>query len=305
MLQQGEMFDKIYLEITNVCNLACPFCPPRRRPAGFLSAEDFGLYLRALEGFGRQLYFHVKGEPLLHPELGGFVAAAGARGFAVNLTSNGTLLAERAGILLGAKNLRKLSVSLHSAPGSPGLEAYWRGLSSFLDQHRERPAFPLSLRLWSRSSGLLPPETEGLWELLRGRYPSLGAWDSAAELPASIELDRRVFLNSAERFVWPDPALPQEGAEGFCRGLGNQIAVLVDGTVLPCCLDGEGLLALGNLRERPLAEILASPRARAIREGFARRLLVEPLCRTCGYRRSVASWAGPGSGASAGRGSRR
>jgi radical SAM protein with 4Fe4S-binding SPASM domain len=98
-------------------------------------------------------------------------------------------------------------------------------------------------------------------------------------------MDNRVYLNQAERFQWPDLELPQDGKRGFCRGLGNQVGVLADGTVVPCCMDGEGSVALGNLATSSLEEILDSPRARAIRSGFARRELVEPLCRTCGYRK--------------------
>lgn len=294
------MLAKIYLEITNVCNLACPFCPPTRREPRFMSRKDFELYLGALAGVGDHLYFHVKGEPLLHPELGTFLELASQKGFSVTLTTNGTLLAEKADILLGAKNLRKLSVSLHSHAGAVGVEAYWRGIEAFLDLHRAAPsrsrergrAFPVSLRLWNRRAGELPPETERLWELLRERYPEAGAWKEATVDRESMRLDEMVFLNQAERFDWPDPELPGVETRGFCRGLRNQVGVLVDGSVVPCCLDGEGSMTLGNLRDHPLGEILASPRARAIYEGFSRRELVEPLCRGCGYRRRFSGRSG-------------
>jgi radical SAM protein with 4Fe4S-binding SPASM domain len=280
------MFGKIFLEISNLCNLACSFCPPTLRRAASLSRVDFELFLDRLEGFGNHLYFHVKGEPLLHPSLGEFLDAAGERGFAVTLTSNGTLLAEKASILLGAKNLRKLSVSLHSHSGSSDTEEYWRGVEAFLDRHRAMPAFPVSLRLWNRDSGQLPPEAALLWELIRERYPTaLGAWESQGTQAPGIPLDDRVYLNQAERFDWPELSLPRAETRGFCHGLRNQIGILAEGTVVPCCLDGEGVMALGNIRELPLREILDSPRARAIREGFSRGELVEPLCRSCGYRR--------------------
>lgn len=283
------MLDKIYLEITNVCNLACSFCPPTRRKAEFLSKEDFELFLTKLEGAGKLLYFHLKGEPLLHPLLGDFLRVAGERGFSVSITTNGTLLAENAALLLGATNLRKLSISLHSHAGSPDAEAYWRGVAAFLDEHRVRPAFPVSLRLWNRSSGLLPPETERLWALLRERYSQAGTWESASGEQDSRKLDRLVYLNQAERYEWPSLSLPQNETRGFCRGLRNQIGILSDGTVVPCCLDGEGVMNLGNLRELSLEAILDSPRARAIYEGFSMRRLVEPLCRSCGYRRKFSS----------------
>jgi MoaA/NifB/PqqE/SkfB family radical SAM enzyme len=282
-------FPKIYLEITNVCNLSCSFCPPTRRAAQFMSIDDFESQLGKLAGHGKHLYFHVKGEPLLHPALGDFLAIAGRRGFAVSLTTNGTLVEERAQALLEAGNVRKLSISLHSHSGARDVEAYWRGVEAFLDLHRATRPFPVSLRLWNRGLGGLPPETQRLWELIRARYPGAEAWESAVRGPESMRLDELVYLNEADRFDWPAPALDSGGAEGdrrgFCRGLRNQVAVLVDGSVVPCCLDGDGLMRLGSLKDSSLEEILSSPRARAIYEGFSRRELVEPLCRGCGYRK--------------------
>jgi MoaA/NifB/PqqE/SkfB family radical SAM enzyme len=299
MAKSSGVLPKIYLEITNVCNLRCPFCPPTKRKGEFMSHKDFELYLGKLEGRCDQLYLHVKGEPLLHPELGGFLQLAGRRGFAVSLTTNGTLLADKADILLGSPSLCKLSVSLHSHSGADDVVAYWRGVTSFLDRHRTTRPFPVSLRLWNRSSGNLPPETERLWELIRERYPEAETWGSAARSRDSLRLDEKVFLNQAELFAWPETKPEAEhgieaplsseaaGADsgGFCRGLRNQVAILVDGSVVPCCLDGEGVMRLGYLRDSSLEEILASPRARAIYEGFSRREAVESLCRCCGYRK--------------------
>jgi MoaA/NifB/PqqE/SkfB family radical SAM enzyme len=310
MATSSGVLPKIYLEITNVCNLRCPFCPPTKRKGEFMSRQDFELYLGKLEGRCDRLYFHVKGEPLLHPELGDFLSLAGKRGFSVSLTTNGTLLADKAELLLDSPALCRLSVSLHShvvkdgagegRAGGEELEEYWRGVASFLDRHRATRPFPVSLRLWNRSSGNLPPETERLWELMRERYPEAEAWGAASSARDSLRLDDKVFLNQAELFAWPEAKPEAEhgteapraegeaaGADsgGFCRGLRNQVAVLVDGSVVPCCLDGEGVMRLGYLRNSSLEEILASPRARAIYEGFSRREAVEPLCRGCGYRK--------------------
>jgi MoaA/NifB/PqqE/SkfB family radical SAM enzyme len=279
------MFDKIYLEITNVCNLACPFCPPTSRAAEFMPRERFLRILDGLEGQGRLLHFHLKGEPLLHPLLGDFLALAADRGFRVSLTTNGTLLEAASAVLLGAAAINKLSVSLHSHSGAGDVEGYWRGVSAFLDRHREKPAFPVSLRLWNRDPGGLPPETARLWKLVLKRYPLAGSWEDVAKRGTSLRLDEKVYLNQADRFDWPDDALPELEARGYCHGLRNQVGILVDGNVVPCCLDGEGVMALGNILEASLGDITCSPRARAIRDGFSRGELVEHLCRTCGYRR--------------------
>ena len=86
-------------------------------------------------------------------------------------------------------------------------------------------------------------------------------------------------------FDWPDMSAEELGENCFCYGLRDQVGVLCDGTVVPCCLDHDGDIPLGNLFERELDEILVSPRAGAIREGFSHRLAVEELCRRCGYAR--------------------
>ncbi len=293
------MFDKLFLEISSACNLSCSFCPPTSRRPEFMERERFEFLLTRLSGFGDHLYFHVKGEPLLHPALGTFLAIAGELGFAVTLTTNGTLLGQQAKVLLGAPALRKLSVSLHSQVGLEALGEYWGGLTAFLDLHRVRPEFPLSLRLWNQVGGRLPAATGRLWELLVERYPALAHLDPGEKLPPGLRLDEGVYLNPANQFEWPElsqpapPSLestrtPPEAAravEGSCLGLRTQLGILVDGTVVPCCLDGDGAMSLGNLLEQPLDEILARARARAIRLGFQRHRIVEELCQSCGYRK--------------------
>ena len=278
------MLAKLYLEITNECDLACPFCPESRREPASMRLEDFEIYLRRIEGRVEELHLHVKGEPLLHPALGDMLEAAARSRLPVSLVTNGTRLAERASLLLGARGLRKLSVSLHSRVGLPGLERYWRGVEAFLDLHRLRPAFPVSLRLWNRGAAGLPPETARIWGLLEARYPGAGDWKDSSDRWKSRRLDEKVYLNQAEEFRWPGLGLPALASRGTCHGIRDQVAVLVDGTVAPCCLDGEGAVPLGNLRESSLETILEAPRARAMRDGFAHRVLVEELCRTCGYR---------------------
>ena len=87
----------------------------------------------------------------------------------------------------------------------------------------------------------------------------------------------------AEKFEWPDIQIDSLGEEVFCHGLRNQIGILVDGTVVPCCLDSEGNINLGNIFEKSLKDIVEDKRARDIYDGFSRRRAVEELCKKCGY----------------------
>ena len=274
------MLKRVYIEITNVCNLRCDFCPGTRREARFLSPAELRLLAGKLRGHTSYLYFHIMGEPLLHPELGELLGIAAEEGFRVCLTTNGTLLEEKTDLLLAAPALHKLSVSLHSAEGN-GLEKLGDYLAGVWES-----ALALSgagvicaLRLWNIGGA---EERNGeIYAFLREK---LGV--HPLELPrprqGSWRLGERLYLERAEKFDWPDLDAPETGTR-FCLGLRDQAAVLCDGTVVPCCLDHEGDVPLGNLLEQELEEILASPRARAVYEGFSQGKPSEELCRRCGF----------------------
>ena len=224
------------------------------------------------------LYFHLLGEPLLHPELGALLRIAGELGFACMITTNGTLLPERGELLLTAERLRKVSISLQSFEANPGgeLEGYLSGCLAFARKAAEKGVF-CELRLWNR--GGLETLNPAIRERLEACFPL--PWEKSRN---GWKLAERIWLDPGERFDWPDLDAPDRGERCFCYGLRNQIGVLCDGTVVPCCLDHEGDIPLGNLFTQELDEILASPRARAIYEGFSQRRAVEELCRRCGYR---------------------
>ena len=273
------MLRKAYLEITNVCNLSCSFCPGTRREPRFLTEEEFCRLSGRLRPHTEYLYFHLMGEPLLHPLLPRFLALAGEQGFRVILTSNGTLLPERGQALLEAPALHKVNLSLQSFAANEGgvLEAYVRACADFARRAGEGGKLCV-LRLWNR--GGLDGCNGQIRTLLREAFP--GEW---SEGRGGTRLAPRVWLEPGDRFDWPDAAAGDLGEDCFCYGLRDQLGVLCDGTVVPCCLDHEGEIPLGNLFRQELDEILAGERAKAIYEGFSRRKAVEPLCRRCGYAR--------------------
>ena len=121
------MFSRAYLEITNVCNLACAFCPGTTREKRFMTPEDFALLAKKLRSYTEYLYLHVMGEPLLHPQMAEILRTCTELGYRVCLTTNGTLLSEKLPLLRDCPALHKVSVSLHSFEGngkSEGLEDY-------------------------------------------------------------------------------------------------------------------------------------------------------------------------------------
>ncbi len=274
------MLKRVYVEITNICNLRCSFCPGTRRPGRFMPPEDFQVLAERLRGRVSYLYFHVMGEPLLHPQLEELLSIAEEKGFRVCLTTNGTLLADRTPLLLSSTALHKISISLHSAEGNGMGDLSNYLLSAWEFARRASCAGVIcSLRLWNLGGGEMRNE-----EILAFLARQLGI--HPLELPqlrrGSWRLGERLYLEQAEKFEWPDLSAPESGTR-FCLGLQEQAAVLCDGTVVPCCLDHEGDIPLGNLLEQSLEEILSAPRAAALLRGFSDGKPSEELCRRCGF----------------------
>ena len=275
------MFKRAYVEITNLCSLQCSFCPGTRRRKRLMPAGEFRLLAGRLRPHVKYLYLHVMGEPLLHPELGDLLSIAGELGFRVCLTTNGTLLGERTELLLSAPALHKVSVSLHSAEGN-GMGELAGYLAAVWDYvlPASRAGTICVLRLWNAGGA---EARNG--EILAFLADRLGAppLDQPQPRPGSWRLRERLYLERAEKFDWPDLSAPEADTR-FCLGLRDQVAVLCDGTVVPCCLDGEGECPLGNLLREELADILARPLPEEMAQGFRERRITQQLCRRCGYR---------------------
>lgn len=282
-------FKKIYIEITNRCNLACPFCAQSSRGKTFMAVAAFAEVLRCIQGATRFISLHVLGEPLLHPEFGQLLAISGHQGMQVNLTTNGTLLGRHQHTLLTAPALRQINISLHGLAflERGAAEANLRELIDFAQEASHAKRLYISLRLWNLGAG--ESQENDSWnvhllERLSSAFASSVIRPDALRAERGIPLAPRVFLNPEPQFAWPQLSSPDLGRQGYCRGLRDHLAILVDGTVVPCCLDAEGVLALGNIFSQSLDDILAGSRARRMNEGFGHQWLVEPLCRRCSYR---------------------
>ena len=273
------MLDKIYLEITNVCNLDCSFCHKTKREKKLMSEEEFNVLLCKIEGKSKYLFFHLMGEPTLHPLLSRFTQSARNKGFLPAITTNGSLIAEKGESILSALPY-KISISLHAPEANPAFSAdgYLESCVNFAKEAAIRGSF-VALRLWNLGTDA---DNSAILDFLHSSFP--GEWVNLRG-GSSQRLADHIFLEWGERFDWPDPSAPEcdEDADLFCYGLRDQVGILADGTVVPCCLDADANINLGNLFSSELDDILASPRARAIYDGFTRRRAVEPLCRRCGY----------------------
>lgn len=272
-------FQKVYVEISNLCNLSCAFCPGTKRPKGTMTEAEFASLLPKLRPYTDFLYFHLMGEPLLHPNLGSFLQQAQAQGFKVILTTNGTLLEKQQSLLLASPALHKVNISLHAFEANDlrvPFDVYLRRCFAFGKAAEGKVL--VSYRLWN--NGGADAMNEAIKTMMAAYFPQ--PW---VQERRGIRIGERVYLEHGDKFDWPDLNAADGGENVFCYGLRDQLGVLCDGSVVPCCLDHEGDITLGNLFRQELGEILATPRARAIYEGFSNRRAPEPLCRRCGYAR--------------------
>ncbi len=251
-----------------------------------MSVDEFSHVIQQAKPYTDHIYLHVLGEPLVHPQLEELMSVAYHFGMLVNITTNGTLFSKTQKILLDAPALRKVSISLHSMePGSTYCkEEYLRDVALFITAATGKGIL-CELRMWNLGADDIDNET-----VFTGLCRLLGVDDAAQEAAlsnisekGSTTLAPHLFLGKAVRFTWPSMAEPPTEQPIFCYGLRNQMAVLSDGTVVPCCLDSRGDIPLGNIFQVPLAQILSSERAQALYKGFSKRQPSEELCRRCGY----------------------
>jgi len=333
-----KRFKKIYIEITNLCNLSCSFCPKTKRKSTYMSQEHFERIIGEITPFTDYVYLHVKGEPLLHPMLGSFLSICSKHGLKVNITTNGTLIKKALPELRAKEALRQINFSLHSfgggyeeeeayspkeacspkeagsskEAGSPKETGSHKDTYSFKESGRRdryledilegadellcSTATNISYRFWNmdkiEDTHRTPHKINATGKYLNSlekAYGYKGSLKEDVKPGRGIKLSERVYISRDYEFTWPALTEEEDDGCGFCYGLRTHVGILSDGTVIPCCLDGEGVISLGNIITTPFKEIIDSPRAKAIYDGFSGRRAVEVLCRKCGYRKKFGS----------------
>ena len=266
--------------------MACAFCPGTFRKPGFMTPSDFETIIRKLKGFTDYLYFHVLGEPLLHPELALLLELSASYGYKVNITTNGTKIADRADVLLNGSPPRQVNFSLHCREEADSriVDEYLDDIFDFTCAALDRGGIYISYRLWNITSEASERYNGYVVQKLQQRFSPGFSISEAMKGSPRITIKDRLYLNSAEVFHWPAESAEGADERGFCLGLRDQAAILTDGTVVPCCLDSEGSIKLGNIFEDEFEYILSGERASNLYKGFSNRKAVEELCMKCSYR---------------------
>lgn len=270
----SKRFLRIHIEITDFCGLACHFCTPRKNQRGVMPLALFRRAVAECAPYTDVVALHLLGDPLCVDSLEVYLEVVREAGLRAEITTSGFYLANQEALFHPA--IKQLNISLTSYFSNAkrlSLDEYWGRVVAFLEARKARGGAEfVNLRLWNRSH---EPRNSELIERIEASF--------GCRIDPKLKrqrLDFKIILDLDELFSWSEA---EARLEGRCLALQTHAGILSDGTIVPCCLDAGGALALGNLKEIALEEALTSPRARAIKEGFAKGRRIEPFCQRCGY----------------------
>lgn len=285
---EKKRFKKIYVEITNSCNLKCSFCPEGRRAKEFITVEKFEHIISEIKEYTNLIALHVKGEPLLHPNLKEILKVCKENEMLVNITTNATLLEKNLDTIIESGAVRQLNLSLHSITKNENtdkynFESYINSVLNSSKEILEKTNIIISFRLWNLENIAENTENYHILNALEKAFNVENLKDIAKE-NEFVKLDENAFLNQDLEFVWPSLENEIISEVGTCHGLRNQVAILANGDVVPCCLDGEGEIKLGNIFEKSFEDIIYSIYSKEFVKAFEENRVIHSLCKRCGFR---------------------
>ena len=273
-------YKKIYIEITNDCNLNCSFCSKVNRKKGYMTIEEYKKILSKIKDYTNYIYLHVKGEPLLHPNIIQMIKLADKYNIKVNLTTNGTLFNKYAKELGSCKNLNKINFSLHSENKKENyLEEIFNNIKHF------SPKTTIVYRLWTLENNVLDKKSTEIVNKINEYYNLSPETVEKIKNEKNIKINSTIYVDKDNYFEWPN--INNHKSCGYCFALKTHIAILVDGTIVPCCLDSDGIINLGNIYDNSLEEIINSKRYQELQKSFQKRQPIELLCQSCTFKEKL------------------
>ena len=262
---------KVYLEITNVCNLKCSFCIKNQRKIKAISKDEYIHIIDKIKDYTQEIYLHILGEPLMHQDINYFIDYASENNLLVNITTNGYLIKN----IANNQNIHRLNISLHSYN-----EIYGKSLEQYLDDifyvidKLKKQTF-ITLRLWVNSEN-----TKKIITIINKKYAQN---IENITKNTKIKMANNLIIDTFHEFIWPDLTNDYYCETGTCKGLIDHFGILSDGTIVPCCLDSKGIINLGNIYKDNLSNIFASKRVKNMITGFKNHQKYEELCKHCHF----------------------
>lgn len=253
-----------------------------------MSPEVFASIIPQVAPLTDQVTLHLMGDPLVHPKLEEFLQICEDHKVPVFLVTNGVLMNAAKEDLLLRPILRQVNFSLHSFHDNYGDKDPSIYLGKIFKYTRralaERPDLYINYRLWNLDDPMgTGTQNRSMLERVCNEFNFTFNQDIDIRRNKSVRIENRLHLHFDTEFTWPSVDLPILGTKGTCYGLSSHFGILADGTVVPCCLDKEGKIPLGNVKDEEILTILNSDRAQKILKGFKDNKLVENLCQRCQY----------------------
>lgn len=287
-MKQVPFFNKIHVEITNICNLQCSFCPEVHRTKNKMAIDTFDQITSRIQKHTDHIALHLMGDPLVHPNLPQLIQICESKKLKIHIVTNGLLINPEKQQALLNPIIQQINFSLHSfVDNFPEKDptGYLGKVFTFAEEaQRIRPELYINFRLWNlEGTHKHTDKNLFLLEKIAERFDFTPPKVINLKSKKSYKIKDRLYINFDSEFVWPSLELPQLQTRGFCYGLKTHVGILVDGSVVPCCLDKEGQMVLGNILESSFEAIILSERAQKIKNGFQQRQLLEPLCQRCQF----------------------
>jgi MoaA/NifB/PqqE/SkfB family radical SAM enzyme len=277
-----KRFKRVYLELTNACNLSCSFCNTGNRPVTSLDPAQLASIISQTALVASEIRPHLLGEPLIYPHFGQFLNLCADNHIDVRITTNGLLIERHGKMILESDCVREVSFSLQSyhqdTHGSA--DQYLSPIFSFCDEAAAGD-LPLhvNFRFWNQKEGVIPETHQSLIAALTTHYGT-----DIISQGRSVQIAPRRRVSFDPEFSWPTLSYDVISEKGFCYGAQTHIGILSDGTVVPCCLDSLGVINCGNIFTDDLSSITAGERLMRLSDGFKKGACVEELCKRCEFR---------------------
>jgi len=282
-------FYRIYIELTNVCGLCCSFCPTKALPNTTMDLEFFESVIKEAKGFTREIACHVVGDPLTLPNLEAYLDIIDKYNMKAMLTTSGYFMKKHAIETLFHPAVKQINVSLNAFnknDTSITFEQYMQPILKLCHEKvKQGKELFINLRMWNLDEIMSEAKfNQELFDMLEKEFDvilDLKSLDPKEK--KSIRLDNKVLLHFDNYFEWPSLKNKNYG-HGTCQGLDSHIGILANGDVIPCCLDNDAVMKLGNVKEQSLKEIVYGKRATDMREGFKVGQCSEEMCLKCSYK---------------------
>jgi len=262
---------KIYIEITNACNLSCDFCIKNKRKINYMTFAEFKTIIDKINTKTKEIYLHILGEPLLHQNINEFIDYANNKNIKVNITTNGYLIKK----IKDNHNINRLNISIHSfnEKYQMTLDEYLKNIFNVIDNIKNKTY--ITIRLWIKDKN-----TKYILDFINKRYQT-----NITDIKDNnkIKITNNLLIDTFHEFIWPDLNNNYYNEVGTCKGLIDHIGILSDGTIIPCCLDSQKIINLGNIYQDNLEEIFNKEIVKEMIKGFKNNYKCQELCKHCSF----------------------